>query len=183
MSTRFIPTISRGWLMEEVYGWRQAPSIAACRVPYLYAKAMLFAAGAGSATTGTQRKREYVAGMLGAHFAGAADADLLQFVNYFDRTAQPDPPSFEAARTGLRKGVRRGLPGVNARVIVYDAVRTATATGALSTSAAADVAAVASELGVSAIAAKRIATLCDREASLELRRRKLLMGDEATPIA
>jgi len=174
MSTRFIPTFSRGWLMEELYGWRQAPSIAACRVPYLYAKAMLYASGA-SQSRGQQRS--YVAGMLSAHFAGGIDSDLLQYVEHFDRAGQTAMSDLEtASRT-------RRLPGVNARVIVYDAASTAIADRVLSDDAVADVTSVAKELGVSAKCARRITTLCERESGLADRRRKLLMGDETSVVA
>jgi hypothetical protein len=174
MSTRFIPCISRSWLVEELYGWRHAPSIAACRVPYVYAKAMLYAAGAGPSKA---QYRDYVTGMLSAHLAGGMDADLLQFVNHFDRASQISAPEFSAA-----VGVRR-LPTVNARVIVYDAVSTAIADGALDGDAASDVTAVAKELGVTAKCARRIASLCEREATLLAKRRSLLLGDERSPLA
>lgn len=160
MSSRFVSAISRGWLAEEVYGYRAAQSISSCRMPYLYAKAMLVAAGGRSSA---------VAGLCSVHFAGAVDIELMNFVAHYD-ASNVSPACLETAAR---------LDPANARVVVYDAMTAAKNTCA-STSAASNIAA---ELGVEPETAAHIEDLCDREFALEARRRKMLFGDDTSVIA
>uniref|UniRef100_A0A7S1QGU3 Uncharacterized protein n=1 Tax=Neobodo designis TaxID=312471 RepID=A0A7S1QGU3_NEODS len=160
MTSRFLGAISRAWLAEEVYGFRAAQSVAQCQMPFLYAKALLVAAGGRAGP---------VAGLLNAHFAGAVDTELMTFVSHFD--AQ------DIGAAALENSAR--IAPANARVVVYDALTAATANGASTLQASK----IAAELGVEPATAEQLADICDREASIEARRRKMLLGDEMSLIA
>ena len=162
---RFVQVIARTWLSQELYGHKYAPSIATYTSPYLYVKAMLYTA---SADVLDKVERRYIQGMIEVLLSDP-DPEIIHFVEHF----QIRDPELVGSSSFLSNSMvtSRSM----ARVLVYDALRTATADGVYDPAEKVHVYRVSRQTGISDSVTAKLEDISVRELRLSQRKRELLL--------
>lgn len=182
--SRFSPYVARCWLCHLMYGWKFAPSIATFERPFGYVKAMLFAASADE-LSGPERR--YVLGLVEVFVAGGGI--MQQSGSYEDPVNINDLITFieHAPAQRLKTEVRPQTFSTGAmrspllaKIMLYDAVRAATADGVYDALEQEHVGLVGKQLGVPKDTVGRIELLAKKEGIIAAHKRSLLLGRPVT---
>lgn len=161
---RFTSVIARTWLAEQQYGWRFAPHIGTFSLPYVYAKTMLYAAGADELRS---QERTHIYGLAEVMLC-KPDGDLLYFIENFPK----DSNSTNSASIGLSNAAVRA-PSVS-RILLYDTLRAAIADGDYDQMEKVHVHRVVRHLGIPDGVASKIEEVALKEMELGKRKAALL---------
>lgn len=166
---RFLQILGNTFLVEQLYGSKYSPHIGKFYLPYVYVKAMLYAAGADELATS---ERQYIQGLaeilLPVNDAQCIETrlEVVQFIE-----AVPQGKSNENISSFL-SGSMLTSP-VLSRVLIYDAVRAASADGVYSLQEQEHVHRVCKQLGISENVRMRIEAISEKENILADRKKKL----------
>jgi hypothetical protein len=121
--SRFLIPVSRNWIGEEFYGSKYALHVAAPHVisPFLYVRCILFACGARPSCP---RAANYTNSFMQALGSGSVDSDLVQYVEYFDRSTFGNSPGLRRKDENDLKIIRSMTP-MQHRTMLYDAIKAA----------------------------------------------------------
>eukprot|EP00758_Cryptobia_borreli_P009059 Tbor_TRINITY_DN5442_c1_g20::TRINITY_DN5442_c1_g20_i1::g.25151::m.25151 len=197
---RFIPYISRAWLSHHLYGWKFAPSIAKFAYPYVYLKAILYIASADDLHN---NERRYIQGLVEVLLA-ETDPDMMQFIEVYGRCDTAGVSSSSQSAQICTSSAEEALPEnspplqdsssscaevlppsfisgsmltspVLSRVLLYDAVKAATADRNYTECERVHVYSIGKQLGIPESVTSRIETIAEREMILAVRKRALLL--------
>ena len=160
---RFIPTIARTWLTQQIYGWPFAPTIDNFDGPYTYAKALLFAAGGDEVAPS---ERQHVIGLVEVLMTSSNDedqADLLTLVQHWSSS-----PGDSA--TNVISAAASSTEPMVTRIMLYDAVNACCADDTYDPLEKANVAKVSTFFSVPRNRLRQIEELALREVALRKRK-------------
>lgn len=182
----FAPFVARTWLCHHLYGWKFAPNIASYDKPFGYVKSMLFTATADSLSSTERRYIQGLVEVLGvssvnsAHDDVATYTDLINFVEHAPRYNDTSATT-DSSPAAFLSGAMSSSP-VLSRVMLYDAVRAATADGIYDGKEQAHVQKVGKQLGIPRDVVRNIELLAKKEAVVAGRKRMLLLGRKGAPL-
>lgn len=168
---RFLQIIGNTFLVQQLYGSKYTPNIGRFFLPYVYVKAMLFAAGADELHPA---ERHYVQGLVETLLTGCDPQSIenrLELTQFIE--AVPKRQSKGENISSFLSGSTLASP-VLSRVLLYDAIRSAAADGEFSAEEQDHVMRVSKQLGIPESVKMSIESICRREMELNARKERLL---------
>lgn len=166
---RFLKILGDTFLTEHLYGSKYFPNLGKYFSPYIYVKAMIYAAGADELSL---KERQYIQGLveiLLPNNNAQAIENRLEIVSFVEATV----PNSEENISSFLSGSMMTSP-VLSRVLIYDVVRAATADGEYSKQEREHVHRVCKQLGITENIRKAIEEVSEREQQVAARKRDLL---------
>lgn len=167
---RFLQILGKTFVVEHLYGSKYAPHIGKYYLPYVYVKAMLFAAGADELA---HHERQYIQGLveilLPSHDAQAIE-NRLEIAQFIEAVS---PGKSSENISSFLSGSMLTSP-VLSRVLVYDAICAASADGHYSLEERQHVLRVGKQLGISENVRMKMERICEGEHRTAARKATLL---------
>lgn len=166
---RFLTILGHTFLTEHLYGSKYFPNLGKYFYPYIYVKAMIYAAGADDLSL---QERQYIQGLVEILLPNSNAQTIenrLEIVHFVEAAV---PNSAENISSFL-SGSMMTSP-ILSRVLMYDVVRAASADGEYSKQEKEHVHRVCKQLGITENIRKSIEEVSDREQQVAARKRALL---------